>query len=147
METDALIVSGWRYDLRELELTCGNAFKLANAHRIFGTQRLVVAGTDRDRRLLGLVHCPITDVPELALGHCIDTLQRKCNGPAAIVAYSDEPLCPESTFSDPTVCFFRRRAAAPDLGVHLVDWMFCHGDFVLSLKFRTIENPTWWDLP
>ncbi|HEX4863154.1 MAG TPA: hypothetical protein VFV02_03725 [Acidimicrobiales bacterium] len=145
MDCEWLVVRGWRYEVGDLELTCANAFKLAVEQRAFGSQRLVVAGADRDCRFLGLVHCPITDQPELALEYCIGALES--DGLAAAVAYSDEPIRLGVGSSDLAVRFFRRRAAAADHGVHLVDWMFCDTKYVLSLKYRLIENARWWDLP
>lgn len=148
MESDEVVVTGWRYDSKELELNYANAFKLAAiAHRLCGPLQLMVAGANRDRRLLGLVHCSITDEPDLGLGYCVDTLEQKCNGPTAILVYSDEQICPRMTSMELALCFFRRRAAAADLGVHLIDWMICDGKSVLSLKYTVLENPTWWDLP
>lgn len=120
MECEPLVVSGWRYEVGDLELTCARAFKLAVEQRAFASQRLVDVGADRDGRFLGLVRCPITDQPELALGCCIETLE--CDGLAAVVAYSDEPIGLGLASSDLALCFFRRRAAAADYGVHLVDW-------------------------
>ena len=143
MKRDPLIVTGWRYDVGDLELTCANAFKLAVEQRMFGSQRLVVAGADRDCRFLGLVHCPMTDQVESALPCCIETLESE--DLAAVVAYTDEPMTLAP--SDLAKLFFLRRAAAADQGVHLLDWMFCDGMYVLSLKYRLIENPRWWDIP
>ena len=145
MECEPLVVTGWRYEVGDLELTCADAFKLAVEQRMFGSQRLVVAGADRNCRFLGLVHCLMTEQPEIALGYCIETLD--CEGLAAVVAYSDEPIGLGLASSDLALSFFRRRAAGADHGVHLVDWMFCDGKYVLSLKYQLIKNPTWWDLP
>jgi len=70
-------------DLRE------EAWSFALSQRDFGPRRLIVALSDASGRLIGMVHTPRTDPPELALGPCIAHIGR---GATAAIAYCDEPV-------------------------------------------------------
>ena len=59
---------------------------------------------------------------------------------SAVVIYTDESVPDDRVGPDRALCFFRARALASDLGVHLIDWILCDRTRFLSLKFALIEE-------
>ncbi len=145
MEDQTIVVDGFRCEDDSIDLSGSGALELALDQRAFGANRLVVATANRRGRILGLAHCLMPEPPEAGLPCCLDLL--KSEGTAAAVAYSDEPVGRGPVSPELLLRFFRARATASDLGVHLVDWIICDGEMMRSLKFGLIEGATWWDLP
>jgi hypothetical protein len=145
MEDQTIVVEGVRCKDNRIDLSGPGVLELALDQRAFGPNRLVVATANRRGRVLGLAHCLMPEPPEAGLPCCLDLLRSEAT--AAAVAYSDEPVKNGPVSPELALRFFRARATASDHGVHLVDWIMCDGEMMLSLKFGLIEGAAWWDLP
>lgn len=119
--------------------------------RCFGPRQLVVVTARTDGGLLGLAHCQQSGSHEVDLKCCLGALD---DGAAAVVAYSDEPVCLEPT-PDLRQRFDTARRTANKFGVHLVDWIMCDDINFRSMKI-SLEDPQedsgrdaddWWDVP
>jgi hypothetical protein len=112
--------------------------------RAFGPRKLVVAFADRDGRFTGLAYTDRTSPPETALAVCIDYLGADAD---AAVALCDEPVSWGPPPADVGDRLARARAAAADLGVHLVDWIACDDQLFCSFKLAVEPGGEWWDVP
>ena len=145
MNAQTIIVERYRYSGDDVDLSSiADAWSFALDQRAFGRGRLLVAHAERSGRLLDLAHCLMPDPPEAALVPCLDLLGAE--RASAVVIYTDERVRDESVGPDRALRFFRARALASDLGVHLIDWIVCDRTRFLSLKFALIDGATWWDV-
>lgn len=140
-----IVVEGLRATPECVDSLRAEVWGLALDQRAFGPRRLVVAVADANDRLLGLAHTPRLEVPELAIGPCIQHIGA---GARLAIAYCDEPVDRHGLPPDLAERFALARQAAADHGVHLVDWIACDDDCFRSTRFALgVEADDWWDAP
>lgn len=137
-----IVVDGYTVTEQDDTNVREEAWSLALDQRAFGPRRLLVAFADPFGRLRSLAHTPRLDVPELALGPCIEFVGR---GAAAAVAFCDEPVLEGPPPDDVPMRFALARSITAAYGIHLVDWF----DDQMFRSFQLALHPEadWWHVP
>lgn len=126
-----------RIDLRQ------EAWSLALDQRAFGPRRVVVAFADRKGRLRALAHTERVDPPEMSLAACLVQVGR---GPAAAIAFCDEPVTDGPPPADLAERFDNAGNLCKVLDVHLVDWIACDDQRFRSSRLCLFPGEDWWSL-